>query len=262
MKLLIPLFLTLLAMGDELYDAVGAIARDEATSDTAFRYAGRHGENEATHFLHIVSATRENGNRLSLSAYRLATGDGAEGLWISMMPNLRTPSSGNAFSSLPVGTNARAVSGSGSGCDIQVVDGTVVVVSSISYVRSRPSEQTHEDDKIICEGIARRTLARCRGLQAQSAQNININGTPVGSVTGPRGERLVDLVGYCQARGLELTTNQRLGTASFTQDGELVVIPLAALKIKDGPRWIDTRDIALIKDGRWYVSFEGLEATR
>jgi hypothetical protein len=38
-----------------------------------------------------------------------------------------------------------------------------------------------------------------------------------------------------------------------------VIIPLAAREIKDGPRWIETNDISLIKNGKWYVSYAALQ---
>ncbi|MGI8922566.1 MAG: hypothetical protein ACR2HJ_00765 [Fimbriimonadales bacterium] len=91
---------------------------------------------------------------------------------------------------------------------------------------------------------------------------MNIGGTQVGSVNGPGGERLFDPVRYCQALNPELSTNDLLGTASFTSGGELVVIPLAAKKLKDGGRWIQTTDISLVKNGKWYVSYAGLQDAR
>jgi hypothetical protein len=73
---------------------------------------------------------------------------------------------------------------------------------------------------------------------------------------------LVDLDSYCQAYNLQLSTNHLLGTASFTAGGEQVIIPLAAKNIKDGARWIETTDISVIKDGKWYVSIAALQDAR
>jgi hypothetical protein len=92
--------------------------------------------------------------------------------------------------------------------------------------------------------------------------NTTLNGIAVAQANGPRGERLVDLTRYCQAYNLALNTNQVLGTASFMAGGEQVIIPLAAKRVKDGARWIDTTDISLIKDGKWYVSYAALEEAR
>ncbi|MGI8924769.1 MAG: hypothetical protein ACR2HJ_12210 [Fimbriimonadales bacterium] len=245
--------------GADMYDDVRVIARDEAATDG---FVLESGGGERTPLLFYTAAARRASNDdLDALVYKVANDDQADVVWENIKPQTRTRLPNQGFSSLPLGSLARAGRSERGSPYVQATDGHIIVQVQINLRENRPQE-TQEGDKITSEGVARRTLARCRGLQAQSAQNINVNGIPVGSVTGPRGERLVDLVGYCQARGLELTTNQRLGTASFTQGGEQVIIPLAALKIKDGPRWIETRDISLIKNGRWYVSYEGLESTR
>ncbi|MGI8923118.1 MAG: hypothetical protein ACR2HJ_03600 [Fimbriimonadales bacterium] len=258
----IPLFLMTAGGWADMYDDSRAIARTEVVSDPAFRIDRSGGDRGQDSFFYDATARRANRNSLLLTIYKRPDETGASSVWNALTPNLRTEQSNVAFSGLPVGAAVRQNVGIRGGCSIHAIDGLFVVKAHLSYSGSRPPEGGNADDKIICEGVARRSLARCRGLQAQSAQNINVNGTEVGSLTGPRGERLVDLVRYCEALNLEMTTNQRLGTASFTQGGEQVIIPLAALKIKDGPRWIETQDISLIKSGKWYVSYAGLEATR
>jgi hypothetical protein len=107
--------------------------------------------------------------------------------------------------------------------------------------------------------MLRKFLAETSGFQCSVGGNVNLGGSSVGSVTGPGGERLVDLTRYCQVLNLQLNTNQLLGTASFTVGAEQVVIPLAAKKVKDGGRWIDTNDISVIKGGKWYVSYAALQ---
>ncbi len=174
-----------------------------------------------------------------LTVYKEPNDAGASAVWNGLIPNLATHQPNLAFSGLPLGAAVRR-------CAMHGIDGQLVVRAFLTYSASEPLRVAARTIR-SCVKVLRGGPWRCLGLQAQAAKNINTNGTPVGSVTGPRAERLVDIVGYCKAPSLELTTNQRLGTASFTQGSEQVIIPLAALKIKDGPRWIETRDISLIK---------------
>jgi hypothetical protein len=95
-------------------------------------------------------------------------------------------------------------------------------------------------------------------LLATPSTGLQVAGSTIATVLGPRGERLVDFAAYCAALNLTPQWNQRLGTASFGT----VIVPLAAKGIKSGSRWIDSDDISLVHGGKWFVSFEALEAAR
>ena len=115
-----------------------------------------------------------------------------------------------------------------------------------------------EADKVACEGIVRRTLARLRGLDAQQRTNIIIGSVSVPAFTGACGDVLVDLQAYCQARNFALNVSARGGTASFQSGTRLVIVPLAARKVKGGSRWYDSQDISIIRNERWFVSLNAL----
>lgn len=213
------------------------------------------------------SARQSDGASILLDAKKIKETIDPAIYWVSTGPAAISSEPALGFSDLPIGQQARRGAGGGA-ATLSAYDGRVFVDARVVY-RGRPANGEPEwissdpnGDKTICEGLTRRTLARVRGLKAQITTNVSVAGSAVGAVNGPRGERLVDLQHYCQALNLQLSTNGNLGTASFTAGGEQVVIPLAAKKIKDGARWIDTNDISLIKDGKWYVSYAALQEAR
>ncbi len=242
---------------DELYQEVGEIARSEVNGAPAFVRFSASGDDLPDSTQYVVSARRQNVHSLRLVVRKVRTEQAAARLWADLEPSVRPTHPAVGFSGLPIGSKTRRIEGARA-LALQVGDG--LFVAEVLLVYGPPS--TREADKDLVEGITRRTLARCRGLQAQATAQMTVGGTAIGSITGPRGERLVDLQRYTQVLGLQLTTNQQRGTASFTSGGEMVIIPLAAKRIKDGPRWIDTSDISLIKDGKWYVSYAALQEAR
>lgn len=245
-----------------------ALVRNELSSVSAYTLRGTGIRDSNGAFSANGRAIRESdGASLSVDIRRIRDGSDPVLNWVGSGPSLASNEPSLAFSGLPIGTDSRrSISNGAIGLD--TYDGPIFVDVVVSY-RGRPTggepdwlRSDPEGDLIRCEGVTRRLLARIRGLKAVNAANLTVAGSPVGSVRGPRGERLVDLVRYCQALNISLNTNAEMGTASFTYGGELVIIPLAAKKIKAGARWIDTIDISLIKDGKWYVSYAALQDAR
>lgn len=252
--------------GLNLFDEARVIARTEISNSEGFAVESDGGR-DGDAFVVTVSG-RRSADHASIATHisKAASEANAEKNWVWGSPSVK-PGPAPAFSELPVGTVARCGSGTGNIWS-EARDGSFTVKVSVRYAGTGPRgsvawQAGHRPaDKLAVEGILRRSLAKCRGLQAVSAGNTTLNGTVVAQTNGPRGERLVDLTRYCQAYNLQLSTNQILGTASFTAGGEQVIIPLAAKSIKDGARWIDTTDISLIKEGKWFVSYAALEEAR
>lgn len=224
------------------------------TAGTSFLVSGR-------------AIRRSDGASALMTVNRIRDTSDAKLYWVSTGSATGPIEPQPAFSGLPIGENAQC-SSSGGASHVRAHDGPVFVKVTIHF-RGQPGQtgttwisSDPEADRIRCERLGRRTLARIRGLKAQAAGTVNLSGSTAACVTGPRGERLVDLSRYCELLGLQLSTNESLGTASFTVGGEQVIIPLAAKKIKDGARWIETTDISLIKDGKWYVSYAALQSAR
>ncbi|MDQ2985270.1 MAG: hypothetical protein M3R13_00945 [Armatimonadota bacterium] len=253
------LSLLVLAAVDNHYQQVRNIVLDELGEQSVFTGRRKSGQDFGSYFL-VVGKAERSLDRLMLVVNK-APHDEVENSWEMAAPNLASPPTSSLLSGLPCGERVR-VSGGRMGTMMQAMDGIYLVRSHVGYRQGEPAAEQRTADNRIIEGLIRRALARCRGLQAQTASNMNVGGVSVGSVTGPRGERLVDLARYCQALNLQLLTNGPLGTASFSSGGEMVIVPLSAKKIKDGGRWIDSNDISLVKDGKWYVSYAALQDAR
>lgn len=246
-----------------------SIVRRNLQAAVGFEFKGSSHEDNGHSFTASGWSRRESDlATLSLSAQRISTRHTPEDYWKGIRPALPSNEPPSGYSGFPVAENARR-GGSQASSFLQAYDGRIFVDCSVSYrpyidqggiPRWRSTDP--EGDKDVCEGIVRFTLAQVRGFDAQQASPVGVGGASVASLTGPRGERLVDLAGYCQALGLNLRTNGVLGTASFTAGGEEVIVPLAARKVKDGPRWIDTNDISLIRGDKWYVSYAALQEAR
>ncbi len=242
--------------------------RDELSSVSTYSLRGAGGrEGNGTFSVNGRAIRESDGASMAVDVRRIRDGADPAVHWVGSGPAAVSAEPSVGFSGLPLGTDCRRNSSTGA-IGIDTYDGIIFVDVTVSY-RGRPTGGEPEwirtdpsGDLLRCEGVARRLLARLRGERAIGAPNLTVGGSPVGSVTGPRGERLVDLTRYCQAYNLQLSTNQVLGTASFTAGGEQVIIPLAAKSIKDGARWIDTTDISLIKEGKWFVSYAALEEAR
>jgi hypothetical protein len=253
--------MTVLVAPDPLYDAVKQIVGSElASCSTRFTVENRGGQSEPGTIFYLTTAIDSGRARLTITVHRVAPAE-ADRAWVMLGPNLATDGVSAGFSGLPSGSKARRMA-SDVALAMHSTDGVFVASAQVTHHGTRPNSETLEADKVFVEGLARRMLAKCRGLQSSEMASLQVNGASVGSITGPRGERLADLVRYCQALNLQLNTNTELGTASFTSGGEQVIIPLAAKKIKDGARWIDSTDISLIKDGKWYVSYAALQEAR
>jgi hypothetical protein len=205
----------------------------------------------------VAGARRtEDRARLSVQVGRASNPEEAQQFWEEISAAKYTDTY-LPFSGLPLGDSTRRNSTEG-GVAIEATASRWYCRFQVAYGGSH----NRESDKVLAEGMARNFLAAATGFEAAHIAGIAVAGTTVGCVTGSNGERLVDLVGYCDVLNLQLSTNTQLGTASFTWGGEMVVIPLAAKRIKDGSRWIGTQDISVIVDNRWYVSYAALEEAR
>jgi hypothetical protein len=252
---------TLLLTPDPLFDAVKQIATDEI-NDCAprFRLEKRGGLSDPGQIFYLAKGIDDRLTRLNITVHRVPPAD-LDKMWLSLSPSVGTDGVSAGFSGFSCGSKARR-SGGTAGIMMHSHDGVFMVLTQLFYRGQSPSIEARDADKQFLEGLNRRLLSKSRGLQSEDVSPMNVNGLTVASITGPRGERLVDLTRYCQVLNLQLSTNSVLGTASFTAGGEQVIIPLAAKKLKDGPRWIDTTDISLIKDGKWYVSYAALQEAR
>lgn len=202
--------------------------------------------------------------RLSIRLLKLDRESDSPRFWDRLMPQLVYTKSYAGFSEFPIGTNTRRyASGGGNGLD--TYEGTYFVQIQTAYKGSGArgnvtwNATDREGDKVACEGLARRCLARLQNLDARTASNVTVGAASLPSVQGSRGDRLVPLSAYCAARNVALSVNQRQGTASFTANGRLVVVPLAAHRIKAGSQWYDSNDISILRNGQWYVPLTAIE---
>ena len=249
-------------------EAARNVLANELSALSSYALRGTGGRDfEGSYMANGRAIRSSDGASISIDVRRVRDGSDLPGYWIDSGPALVSDEPPVAFSGLPIGTTARRSASSGSAY-LDTYDGNVFVDVVVSY-RGRPTnggpDWLRDDptgDLVRCEGLARRVLAKLRGNKAAMANPMVINGVTVSTAVGPRGERLVNLEQYCQAWNLSVNSNIQLGTASFTVGGEQVVIPLAAKKIKDGSQWIESTDISLIKNGKWYVSFAALQTAR
>ena len=257
---MIILNLLMLTALDGHYMPVREILIDEINRQDAFRLSRKSGQDFGAYFIYSVNAERGTGDRLVVTINKVAP-NGIEGTWQTSKPNAHTPPRETLMSDLPCGEKARVSQGR-LGLMYQSMDGVFLLQTKLSYRGNLPPGELAASDRVLAEGLLRRCLARSRGLQTASAGSVNIAGTSVEAVTGPRGERLIDFARYCQALQISPTWNAPLGTASFIWNNEMVIVPLAAKRIKDGARWIESNDITLIRDGKWYASYAALQQAR
>ncbi len=71
--------------------------------------------------------------------------------------------------------------------------------------------------------------------------------------------RYIDLGTWAAQNGLVVSTGQDGTLKSFTRDGKLWVIPLAAAKIKKGSNWQSLPDLVMRKDGKYFVPVVALQ---
>jgi hypothetical protein len=257
---MIILNLIILTALDGHYKPVREILVGEVNRQGAFRLSRKSGQDFGAYFIYSVNAERGSSDRLVVTLNKVSPNE-IEGSWQMSKPNAHTPPRETLLSDLPCGERARVSQGRlGRMC--QSLDGVFLVQTKLSYRGQAPPEELAATDSVLAEGLLRRCLARSRGLQTASAASVNIAGTSVEAVTGPRGERLIDFARYCQALQISPTWNAPLGTASFIWNNEMVIVPLAAKRIKDGARWIESNDITLIRDGKWYASYAALQQAR
>lgn len=245
------------AIVDESHSDIRTIARSEVNTATGFVKTAESGEDRPASSSYVVIASRQNSHSLRLLIYKEQTQAAFDRLWIDLSPSVVSTLPPTGFSGLPIGTETRRVEHERL-ISLTVADEFFATKVMLVYAPM----STRADDKELVEGLARRMLARSRGLQATVATPMTIGQTSVGTVNSSGGVRMVDLQRYAQALGLQLATNHVRGTASFSSGGEMVIIPLAAKRIKDGSRWIDTNDVSVINDGKWYVSYAALQEAR
>lgn len=169
------------------------------------------------------------------------------------------------FSGLPLGHNVHKADGRG-GMGFTSRAGLYTVQISISAYQSLPgnpptfSIDDRESDQQLIEGLTRFALAAANGLDSHVAEPLNVAGTQVSTVTGTAGGRLANLRQYCQAKGVTVDIDSRASKATFTFQGRLVTIPLAATKISAGQTWIESDDISILRAGEWFVSYAALQS--
>lgn len=241
---------------------MATVANSEASSERSFLVEGHPTENDSGLNAFVSARRSADGADLWIRLLKLADDTKASRFWrftVSSSPDATT-----AFTNLPIGSEMRRHAGRGSASK-DAFDGTFFVFVQITYrgsgTRGNVQWQTvdREGDKVACEGLARRCLARLRNLEAQSAGNVQVGTTSVPSAMGPRGDRLVQLTTYCTARGVTLSVNARQGTASFSAHGVQVIVPLAAKRIKAGSEWYDSNDISIIRNAHWFVPLTAIE---
>jgi hypothetical protein len=214
-----------------------------------------------------LSAHRESdGAELYVRLFRASDEATMTRGWARWIPQTGYAGPHVGFSGLPIGMDVRQFPSARS-VSVEATDGAFSIEVRVSFIkRPRPQNDyvdpsADPDEKIACEGMARRILARARGLESRSSVVTVVGSTSVATLIGARGDTLVDLQGYCRARGLALTMNARAGAASFAApNGDAVVIPLAAPKLKAGARWIESHDISVMKSGIWYVPLNALNS--
>jgi len=122
-------------------------------------------------------------------------------------------------------------------------------------------DQNKPQDIIDVEGIARKIIASVAGKNSTQRPNAVVNGQSMPCRKGAEGKDMVPLASWCSARGISVSTNSRLGTATFTRNGKTVIIALGARAIKVGADWRDLGDTIALHEGKWYVPLAALEAT-
>jgi hypothetical protein len=245
---------------DNGYQDVRTIVREEGGRVPGFVQSYKGGTDLGSAYVYSSHGERPRGARLLLDANRIPP-DNIEMNWATATTNGAYPARTTLGSGFACGDASRFGAIGKSNLALSKV-GIFIVTIQMIYRGEQPSTEIRNADLATMEGLLRRTLARCRGLQASTTSSIQLAGSSIACVTGPRGERLIDLARYCQALNLQLNTNHQLGTASFNWSGEMVVIPLAAKGIKDSGQWIESNDITLMKDGKWYASYTALQQAR
>lgn len=169
-----------------------------------------------------------------------------------------------AASGYPLGTELRNPVTPG-GVSVASYFGDYMVEAGIGYrgkrINGRPKffSEDPEGDKIAVEGLARRTLARLAALSATAISPYKVNGKDVPAYRGLKGETLVNIDAWCNAKGYKLTVNARQGICWFDAGGAKVTVPLAARKLSTGSRWIASSDISISVGQLWFVPLAALE---
>ncbi len=244
---------------------VKLIARSELAVERAFEYKRSTADNDTGLTVDVFARRASDNASMSILIRKVPQDSMAPEFWVSTGPSTGYQDRKAAFSDYPVGAGTRRTAGSG-GMTIDTYDGTFFVNVQILYRGSGARgnvewlSSDREGDKTACEGIARRTLARLRALETTSSTSTRVGLENVLCLSGPRGETLANIDGFCRGRGWALRVNARQGICAFTAGSRDVIVPLAAKGIKVGSQWVETRDISVSKDGLWYVSLEALRA--
>jgi hypothetical protein len=264
--LLLSLISCTSACGADLLSDLETITRSEVSTESAFSSVSGSSDALASNLEASASAARQSdGASLWIELIRIADETRAAAHWDGMPRQLVNREPLLAYSGLSIGACTRRYT-SANAASIECYDGKFLVIVRIHYRgrSTRPADGYNSadpaGDRIACEGIARRVLARARGLEAVAATTVTVGSASVPALTGSRGDVLVELRSYCLARGLSLTMNARQSTASFQSGSRTVIVPLAANRIKGGSAWYSSQDISVMRNGQWYVPLNALSS--
>lgn len=120
--------------------------------------------------------------------------------------------------------------------------------------------QSLQEDWEIAESLARRVMGRLAGTDSRAGAPQQIRGRAVSSRTGIQGDVQLNLTEWAAAQGFRFNYNSETCMASFSRNGQVVILPMASNQIKIGPRWSKTEEISLLHNGEWYVPRALLDA--
>ncbi len=207
-----------------------------------------------------------DGATLSIDAYRFPPSRQPIECWKQLVLfNAAYADINLPFSNMPLGVECRRFDRFGP--DLYSYHGRGFVHAVIKYRASGTSghvvwrDGLKSNDLTDLEGIARRVIAAVAGKDSSALSNVTVAGQSLLRRRGADGVALVPLHSWCEARGITLSTNSRLGTASFSRNGHTVIVPLGARAIKLGSQWVDIGDTVALHEGNWYAPLNLLEGT-
>ncbi len=159
---------------------------------------------------------------------------------------------------MPLGTDAWTLSNE-SGAKIRLRTPWMRMDVLASPFRSG-SKDAPKDTRTFIEGAARHAVALVESRRLEKSADHSLTRGRIRVWEDADGLVFADLATWATLWGWTSKVDDDAGTTTLTREGHTLVIPLGAAAIKARGKWFALPDVVMLKEGKWWVPLDALEA--
>ena len=115
------------------------------------------------------------------------------------------------------------------------------------------------DEERFVAAAARHVVALCEGARLVPEGTRPVAGGEIPVQRADDDLLLADLAAWAKLRGWSLALDDDAATTTLTKGGRKLLVPLGAMKVREGEAWRDLPALVVLVGDKWYVPLDALE---